>query len=87
MTGVDASLFAGFGSMLIFGYGSDHTCAPIHAERDSPGTKATTLRDTVGKLGRRGKIRSGGCRVFENTITLANARRNRTDREVVVARE
>jgi hypothetical protein len=45
------------------------------------------LKDTVGKLARGGKIRSGGCHVFENTIALANARRNGTDREDVVGRE
>jgi hypothetical protein len=46
-----------------------------------------TLRDTVGKLARGGKIRSGGCHVFENTIALGDARRDGTDREDVVRRK
>jgi hypothetical protein len=47
----------------------------------------STLRDTVGELGKRGKMGGGGWHVFENTKPLADAGRNGTDREDVVARE
>jgi DNA-binding CsgD family transcriptional regulator len=45
------------------------------------------LRDTVGKPGRRGKMRGGGWHVLKNTITVGDAGRNGTDREEAVARE
>jgi hypothetical protein len=45
------------------------------------------MRDTVGELARRGKIKGGGSNVFEKSITVADARRNGADREDVVERE
>jgi Fe-S cluster assembly iron-binding protein IscA len=45
------------------------------------------LKDTVGKPGKRIKIVGGGCHEFKNTITLADTRRNGTDREDVVRRK
>jgi hypothetical protein len=49
--------------------------------------KTSTLRDTVGKPARMGKIKSGGSHVFKNSITLADAGRHGTDREEVVSRK
>jgi hypothetical protein len=45
------------------------------------------MRDTVGKLARRSKISRGGWHVFEESHTLADARRNGTDWEDAVGRE
>jgi hypothetical protein len=45
------------------------------------------LSDTVGKPAKRGKMRGGGRNVSENTTTMANASRNRTDRAQIVERE
>jgi hypothetical protein len=47
----------------------------------------SVLRDTVGKRAKRDKMRGGGWHVSKNSITLADARRNRTDREDAVGGE
>lgn len=46
-----------------------------------------TLRDTVGKLGRRSKIGSGGDHVSENTPAVGDACGDRTNWAKAVARE
>jgi hypothetical protein len=45
------------------------------------------LRDTVGELARRGKMRGGGQDVFKESISVGDARRNGADRKDVVERE
>jgi hypothetical protein len=50
-------------------------------------TTQDILKDTVGKPTRRSKMRDGGWHVSENAISVADAGRNGTDREAVVARE
>jgi hypothetical protein len=42
------------------------------------------MKDTVGKPARRGKIRSGGCYVLEDTVALADAGRDGSDWEGVI---
>jgi hypothetical protein len=45
------------------------------------------LKDTVGKRAKRDKMEGGGWHVSKNSIPLADARRNRTDREEAVGGE
>jgi hypothetical protein len=45
------------------------------------------LKDTVGELGKRGKMGSGGAYVLESTFTVANGGGNRSDRSTAFGSE